>query len=136
MKSSVHKLRRSLLACGQVCRQHYSSGISITSSSMISPCGMLMRSGGLFLQLSPEKGLHQDRDNGPPNAICMASRHGTFPHFPVSPFRRSIPCRRQQCWSEVKRVEAKEAEGPFSACNINHNYDTKLMTKTATIPWF
>lgn len=93
------------------CRQHYSSGISITSSSMISPCGMLMCSGGLFLQLSPEKGLHQDRDNGPPNAICMASRHGTFPHFPVSPFRRSIPCRRHNSvglrWKELRQKRLK-----------------------------
>lgn len=72
----------------------YSSGISMTSSSMMSPCGTAMSSGD-FLQLIPEKGLHQESENGPPNAIRMASPQEIFPHFPVSPFRRSIPCEGQ-----------------------------------------
>lgn len=101
--SSPRATKRSSLTCRELLPKEksflregsdYSRGISMTSSSMISPCGTVMSSGG-FLQLSPEKGLHQERENGPPNAVCMASLHETFPHFPVSPFRRSIPCRRQ-----------------------------------------
>lgn len=69
----------------------YSSGISITSSSMISPNGTPTCSAGVRLHVRPVKGLHQERENGPPNAKCMASQQGIFPHLPVSPFRRSIP---------------------------------------------
>lgn len=74
-------------------RQDYSRGISITSSSMISPNGTSRCSVGVRLHVTPVKGLHQERENGPPNANCMASQQGIFPHLPVSPFRRSIPWR-------------------------------------------
>lgn len=74
-------------------RQDYSRGISITSSSMISPNGASTCSVGVRLHVTPVKGLHQERENGPPNANCIASQHGILPHLPVSPFRRSIPWR-------------------------------------------
>lgn len=88
-------------------RQHYSSGISITSSWMISPRGTPTCSTGVRLQVRPVNGLHQEREKGPPNATCMASQQGIFPHLPVSPFRRSIPWRRHKnhvsWWEEAPR---------------------------------
>lgn len=77
----------------------------MTFSSMISPCGSAMTSGDL-LQLRPVKGLHQESEKGPPKAICKASPQEISPHFPVSPFRRSIPCRGQNSddWRSARKT--------------------------------
>lgn len=74
---------------------------------MISPSGTPTCSTGVRLHVRPVKGLHQEREKGPPNAKCMASQQGIFPHLPVSPFRRSIPWRWHNnhvpWWKEARR---------------------------------
>lgn len=100
---------------------------------MISPCGMVTCSAGLFLQLSPAKGLHQDRENGPPNAICIASQHGTFPHFPVSPLRRSIPWRRHNGivrWKQLSQQDCMFITYSHHQPLLWHRVDDSTQTAT------
>lgn len=101
------------------------SGIVMMSSSMMSPCGTVTWSAGSFLQPRPVKGLHQDREKGPPNAICMASQQGTFAHFPVSPFRRSIPWRGHN--SEVLRWTEHRTTILVVCWSLHHSKNDKAL---------
>lgn len=87
-------------------------GISMTSSSMISPCGAGgMLDAGFVLHERSENGLNQDKERGPPNANFIASQHVIFSHVGASPFSRSIPWKKRNIC--MLRYENQAFTGKF-----------------------